>query len=292
MLPDEGSWPASAMRAAPKATGRGCCAWRSGPPGARGPRGAGLAAGVSGVYADGRGICGAPKVFAGLGRAGASTPRRRAARTVRENGWSGAARGRAKRPKGAAKPAAPRAGGAPGLVRRGFGADGPNRARFAGVACVRTRRGWLHLAVAMGIWPRTIVGRSMPPGMAAGPADGAPKMAMARRGPPAGCVRHSGRGPQHAPLRLGRTVRDAGVESSTGPVSGPWDDAAMESPMGLVKAERVHARTFESRDQAALGIFGYVERFCNGTRMHSALGDLSPGEFEAKHMEDAAPVAA
>ena len=80
---------------------------------------------------------------------------------MRENGRVGTTRGRAKRPKGEAKAAAPQADSAPDPVRREFSADGPNRARFAGITYVRTHRGRLHLAVAMDIWSRMIVGRSM-----------------------------------------------------------------------------------------------------------------------------------
>ncbi len=87
-------------------------------------------------------------------------------------------------------------------------------------------------------------------------------------------------------------MRAAGIRPSMGPVSSPWDNAAMESPMGLIKAECVHARTFETREQAALEIFDYIECFYNRVRIHSALGNLSPEEFEARHTEDAAPRAA
>ena len=43
---------------------------------------------------------------------------------------------------------------------------------------------------------------------------------------------------------------------------------------------------------AALEIFEYIECFYNRVRIHSALGNLSPEEFEARHTEDAAPRAA
>ena len=66
-----------------------------------------------------------------------------------------------------------------------------------------------------------------------------------------------------------------------------WDNAAMESLMGVIKAECVHARTFESRERAALEIFEYIECFYNRVRTHSALGYLSPEEFErANRPED------
>ena len=54
----------------------------------------------------------------------------------------------------------------------------------------------------------------------------------------------------------------------------------MESLTGVIKAECVHARTFESRERAALEIFGYIECPCNRARTHSAPGHLGPEEFE------------
>lgn len=83
-------------------------------------------------------------------------------------------------------------------------------------------------------------------------------------------------------------MRDAGVEPSMGSISPPWDNAAMESLMGPIKAERVHARTFEAREQASLGIFECIEAFYNRVGIHSAPGNLSPAEFEARHREGAA----
>ncbi len=112
-------------------------------------------------------------------------------------------------------------------------------------------------------------------------------MAIARRRPGKGCAHRSDHGSQHASLLLGKTMREAGIEPSTGSISSPWDNAAMESLMGPIKAGCVHARTFESRERAALEILGCIERFHNRARTHSALGYLSPEEFErANRPED------
>ena len=204
----------------------------------------------------------------------------RVARIMRDNGWAGTTRGGARRPRSAAKPAAPQASAAPNLVRRDFSADGPDEAWFADITYVRTHQRWLYLAVVMDIWSRRIVGWSMSARMTAGLADDALKMAIARRRPPEGCVHHSDHGSQYVSLQLGRTMRGAGIVPSMGSISSPWDNAAMESLMGLIKAECVHARTFETREQAALEIFDYIECFYNRKRIHSALGYLSPEEFE------------
>ena len=113
---------------------------------------------------------------------------------------------------------------------------------------------------------------------------------MGRR-PPGGRIRHGDRGSRCVSPLIGKTMREAGIGPPTGSIAGPWDNAAMESLTGLVKAERVRARTFETRDQSASETFGYVERFCNRVRIRSALGNLSPEEFEARHAQEAASAA-
>ena len=280
------------MCAALKVTRQGYYAWRKRPPSAHDLRDAELAAKISEIYGASRGNYGAPKVFAELKRAGERTSRKRVARLMRDSGMVGTTRGCARRPKGAAKPAAPQANAAPDLVKQDFSADGPNRAWFADITYVRTHRGWLYLAVVMDIWSRMIVGWSMSPHTTADLADDALKMAIARRRPKKGCVHHSDHGSQYVSLLLGKTMREAGIRPSMGSVSSPWDNAAMESLMGLIKSECVHARTFETREHAALEIFEYIECFYNRVRIHSALDNLSPEEFEARHMEGAAKTAA
>lgn len=127
--------------------------------------------------------------------------------------------------------------------------------------------------------------------MGAGLADGALKTAIARRRPPAGCTRHSDHGSQCVSLRPGRTMGEDGIRPSMGAISSPWDNAAMESLMGPVKAECVHARILESRGRAALEIFEYIECFYDRVRTHSALGHPSPEEFEARNRKGAAVAA-
>ena len=53
----------------------------------------------------------------------------------------------------------------------------------------------------------------------------------------------------------------------------------------------MHARTFETRERAALEIFEYIECSCNRVGIHSALGNLSPAESGARNMEGAATLA-
>lgn len=256
--------------------------WRRRPAGAHALRDAELAGEIRRVFELSRGTYGSPRVFAQLRRDGVVTSEKRVARIMAERGWAGASRRRAKSPGGAEKRVR-REDGADDLVGRDFTAGGPDQAWFADITYVRTRQGWLYLAVVMDIWSRMVVGWSMGERIDAALADDALRMAVERRRPPEGCVHHSDHGSQYASLLLGKTMRENGIRPSMGSVASPWDNAPTESLMGTIKCECVHARTFDSREQAALEIFEYIECFYNRLRLHSALGYMSPLEFEESH---------
>ncbi|MEE0518114.1 IS3 family transposase [Slackia sp.] len=186
---NEGSWPVSEMCAALKVTRQGYYAWKSRPPSAHAMRDAELAELISRVGEKVRNIYGAPKTFMRLRALGVRTSRKRVARIMRERGWRGVTRACAKRPSGEKR--ASKRESALDLVGRRFEADGPNMAWFADITYVKTRQGWLYLALVMDIWSRRIVGWSMGPNITAELADEALRMALARRNPPEGCVHHS-----------------------------------------------------------------------------------------------------
>jgi putative transposase len=54
----------------------------------------------------------------------------------------------------------------------------------------------------------------------------------------------------------------------------------MESFFSSLKTERVCRKVYRSRNAARADVFDYIERFYNTTRRHSAIGYLSPVEFE------------
>ncbi len=59
-----------------------------------------------------------------------------------------------------------------------------------------------------------------------------------------------------------------------------YDNAFIESFWSTLKLELVYRRDFASRRQACAQIFDYIETFYNRQRAHSALGSLSPVDFE------------
>lgn len=104
--------------------------------------------------------------------------------------------------------------------------------------------------------------------------------------------RGSGRG-ACGPPKIFRTLRRRGVRTSRkraarivaeyGRHGVAGGNASTEPLMGVIESECVHARTFATREEATVEIFGHVERFYSKRRTHSALGWLSPDEFESEH---------
>ena len=56
----------------------------------------------------------------------------------------------------------------------------------------------------------------------------------------------------------------------------------IESFYRTLKRELVHDAKFETPEQAQKEIFQYIEMYYNTKRMHSALGYISPSQFEAQ----------
>jgi putative transposase len=85
---------------------------------------------------------------------------------------------------------------------------------------------------------------------------------------------------KYTSLAFGNTLRDAGVLPSIGRRGDAFDNALAESFFATLETELIDRHTFKTRDQARLAVFEYLEGFFNPRRRHSALGYLSPAEYE------------
>ena len=72
----------------------------------------------------------------------------------------------------------------------------------------------------------------------------------------------------------------AGITCSMSGVGQCWDNAPAESFFASLKKELVHDEKYQTRAQARLSIFEYIELFYNTKRRHSSLGYVSPAEYE------------
>ncbi len=104
-------------------------------------------------------------------------------------------------------------------------------------------------------------------------------MALAQRRPDA-VVHHSDKGSPYTSLAFGKRCREMGVVTSTGPAGDCFDNAMAESFFATLECELIDRRTFETQAEARMAIFEFIEGWYNLRRRHSALGYLSPDEFE------------
>jgi putative transposase len=272
--------PVSRLCRALGVTRAGYHAWRKRPPSARAVADERLLAQIREAHAASRGTYGVPRLHAELRAKGVCVSRKRIARLMRAARLEGVSRRRSRRSLMAA--AAAEAQAAPDLVRRVFRAERLDELWLADITYLPTHEGWLFLAVVIDACSRRIVGWSMRDDLAADLVVDAISMAVARRRPEPGVVHHSDRGAQYRSLAFGRTLRDSGIVASMGSRGDAYDNAPAESVMSTIKTELVKRQRFRTRDQARLEVFSYIEGFYNPLRRHSALGYLSPAEFEEK----------
>jgi len=102
-------------------------------------------------------------------------------------------------------------------------------------------------------------------------------------------IHHSDRGSQYTSVEFGRRCREAGIVQSMGSAGDCFDNAACESFFATLECELIDRSVFRTQDEARVALFDFIEGFYNRIRRHSALGYLSPAEFERR---DAASQAA
>jgi putative transposase len=68
-----------------------------------------------------------------------------------------------------------------------------------------------------------------------------------------------------------------------GSVGDAYDNAMAESFLATLECELLHRHRFRTRTEARLAVFDYLEGFYNPHRRHSALGQLSPADYESSH---------
>jgi putative transposase len=107
------------------------------------------------------------------------------------------------------------------------------------------------------------------------------KMAQKNRNITSELIFHSDRGIQYACNEF-KSLLDKNplVIRSMSRKGNCWDNAVAESFFKTLKAECVYQNKFIDKQQAAVIVFEYIETWYNRKRQHSALGYMSPTEFE------------
>jgi putative transposase len=254
----------------------GYYAWRRRPPSERARFDAVLSEKIETIHRNSRATYGAPRVHAELRAIGIRCSRKRVARLMRRAKLRGCLRGR--RMRTTHRVALQQA--AADLVERNFASEEPDRLWVADITYVRSKEGFVYLAFILDACSRKVVGWSMATHLRTEIVVDALQMAIARRKPSPGLVHHSDRGVQYTSLFFGKRLEDEGLLPSMGRVGSAYDNALAEAFVATLKTELLYRSSLPTREVVKTAIFEYIEGFYNSRRRHSALGYLSPAEFE------------
>lgn len=174
------------------------------------------------------------------------------------------------------------ASAAPDLVKRRFESDAPDRLYVADITYIPTWTGFLYLAIVLDVFSRRIVGWAMEMHLRTELVLAALEMAFAQR-QPREPIHHSDHGTQYTSVAFGNRCEAMGIHLSMGSVGDCYDNAMAESFFASLECELLAKRRFRNQTEAKLAVFEYIEGWYNPHRLHSALGYLSPVNFERRY---------
>ncbi len=230
------------------------------------------------IHTDSDGVYGAAKITAELNEQGYPCGRHKVARLMRLAGLKGC-------PKTTFKVTTqrdPKHPVADNLLEQDFTAEGPNERWASDITYIKTRQGWLYLAVVLDLYSRRVVGWSMSRWISRHLVLDALTMAVQQRLPDDGLIHHSDRGSQYTSDDFRDELEMHKIQCSMSGRGNCYDNAVVESFFGLLKRERVNRNYYLTRDDAKQDIFDYIECFYNRKRRHGYLGNISPAVFEER----------
>ena len=140
----------------------------------------------------------------------------------------------------------------------------------------------MYLSVVVDAWSRRVVGWWMKTHSKADLVREARNMALEQRRP-SDVVHHSDQGAQCTSIAFGVHCEVAGVRPSMGSVGDAYDNAMSESFFATLETELIERKSFRNQAEARMAVFDFIEAWYNPHRRHSALGQMSPLNYEKEH---------
>jgi putative transposase len=165
----------------------------------------------------------------------------------------------------------------------------PDIVWVADITYLELEAGFAYLAVILDACSRKVIGYAIAKRMTAELALAALDQAIAARKPkPGSCIHHSDRGVQYASNAYRKALADHGLVGSMSSIANPYHNAQAESFMKTLKVEEVYPARYRTYEDVLDRLPHFIENVYNAKRLHSALGYLSPQEFEHQLAQEAA----
>jgi len=280
MTANQAFFPISTMCRTLGVSRAGFYAWRDRAPSARSIADAVLTTRIRAIHQASRQTYGAPRIHAELVDEGIHVGRKRVERLMKAAALAGVSRRKASPTTFRDKRVRP----ASDLVDRNFYADVPDQLLVADITYVPTWSGFLYLAVVLDAFSRRIIGWAMGHNLKAQLVLDALNMAIEQR-KPYDVIHHSDQGSQYTSVAFGLRCKETGVRPSMGSVGDAYDNAMCESFFATLECELLDRRKFQTKAEARMAVFEFIEGWYNPGRRHSALGYLSQIDYERSALD-------
>ena len=173
------------------------------------------------------------------------------------------------------------------LVDRDFTATRPNQLWVADLTYVVTWRGFVYVAFVLDVFARVIVGWRVATTLRTELVLDALEQALYDRDldEATALVHHSDRGVQYLSFRYTERLDDAGIEPSVGSRGDSYDNALVESVIGLYKTEVIRRRgPWRHAEAVEFATLEWVDWF-NHRRLLEPIGHVPPAECEQQYYQ-------
>jgi len=157
-----------------------------------------------------------------------------------------------------------------------------NQLWVADTTYLRLQSEFVYLAVVLDAFSRRAVGWALGRNLQTALPLAALEKAIQNRRPPPGIMHHSDRGSPYASNDYVKRLESIGAVLSMSRAGRPWENGQCESFMKTLKQEEIDARPYSTLEELEQHLEEFIEQNYNQVRLHSALGYLSPAEFEAR----------